>query len=375
VLLLVLILILIAFGLLVVALLSGSVLWAWVSVAVSAVAALVLIVDGLQRRAALRAARAAENDPVAAGVIDYHSPEVEAATEILPVVPPAAAARSDADSDLGRLHSGEAGGERSPSFDQGPLGQRTVAMSTRQPPGSDGGPSGATAGPPSTPGISPSVTAGGGDTSGRMGADGDRPGSEATVVVSRAERADRADRDRDRDREDGSGDAGERVALGKDRDAGVGPADREVVVRPSDPTMQGVAPADAPPPEQIVAERMALQPPTEMDLHHVGDGAGPTGDRADRSVDRAEEPAGVEVDAEAPEEQRDPAAAELVATLPDEVVVIDEQPRYHLTDCRALAAKPVIPLPVREAVELGFTPCGWCTPDTRLAERHPARAQ
>jgi hypothetical protein len=35
----------------------------------------------------------------------------------------------------------------------------------------------------------------------------------------------------------------------------------------------------------------------------------------------------------------------------------------------------VIPLPVREAVELGFTPCGWCAPDRTLAERHPARAQ
>jgi hypothetical protein len=66
----------------------------------------------------------------------------------------------------------------------------------------------------------------------------------------------------------------------------------------------------------------------------------------------------------------------VVALLPDEVLVIDEQPRYHLTGCRALASRPTIPLPVREAVELGFTPCAWCTPDRSLAERHPAaRAQ
>ena len=53
-LLLVLILVLIAFGLLVVALLSGSVLWAWGSVGVSVAAAAVLLVDWLQRRNAVK---------------------------------------------------------------------------------------------------------------------------------------------------------------------------------------------------------------------------------------------------------------------------------------------------------------------------------
>ncbi|CAA9377738.1 MAG: hypothetical protein AVDCRST_MAG66-64, partial [uncultured Pseudonocardia sp.] len=54
-LLLVLILVLIAFGLLLVGYLTSSVLWAWVSVLVSAVAALVLLSDTLQRRSAVRA--------------------------------------------------------------------------------------------------------------------------------------------------------------------------------------------------------------------------------------------------------------------------------------------------------------------------------
>ena len=54
-LLLVLILVLIAFGLLVVALLTGSVLWAWVSVGVSVAAAAVLLIDWLMRRSAVRA--------------------------------------------------------------------------------------------------------------------------------------------------------------------------------------------------------------------------------------------------------------------------------------------------------------------------------
>jgi hypothetical protein len=82
------------------------------------------------------------------------------------------------------------------------------------------------------------------------------------------------------------------------------------------------------------------------------------------------EPAGA--DGEPPEEPHDPTAAAVVATLDTEVVVIDEQPRYHVTSCRSLAGKALIPLPVREAVELGFTPCGWCSPDRTLAAQQTA---
>jgi hypothetical protein len=105
-------------------------------------------------------------------------------------------------------------------------------------------------------------------------------------------------------------------------------------VAPSDPTVHGVAPAD---------------------LAATVDEPGP-----------GEEP---------PEESREPTISAIVALLPDEVVVVDEQPRYHVAGCRALASRALIPLPVREAIELGFTPCGWCNPDRTLAERHPARAQ
>ena len=73
-----------------------------------------------------------------------------------------------------------------------------------------------------------------------------------------------------------------------------------------------------------------------------------------------------------PEEPRDADAAALVAGLDDEVLVVDELPRYHLAGCRSLNASPVIPLPAREAVELGFTPCAWCTPDRALSARHRA---
>ena len=73
-----------------------------------------------------------------------------------------------------------------------------------------------------------------------------------------------------------------------------------------------------------------------------------------------------------PEEPRDADAAALVAEVDDEVLVVDELPRYHLSGCRSLAGIPVIPLPAREAVELGFTPCAWCNPDRNLAARHRA---
>jgi len=77
---------------------------------------------------------------------------------------------------------------------------------------------------------------------------------------------------------------------------------------------------------------------------------------------------------EPPEEPRDGEIAALVAELDDEVVVVDEQPRYHLAGCRSLPGRSVIPLPAKEAVELGFTPCGWCTPDRTMAGRHQPAA-
>jgi hypothetical protein len=63
----------------------------------------------------------------------------------------------------------------------------------------------------------------------------------------------------------------------------------------------------------------------------------------------------------------------LVVDLKDEVLVIDEHPRYHLTGCSRLRGHPTIPLPHDEARADGFTPCGVCEPDHTLAERVRAR--
>jgi hypothetical protein len=63
----------------------------------------------------------------------------------------------------------------------------------------------------------------------------------------------------------------------------------------------------------------------------------------------------------------------LVVDLKDEVLVVDEHPRYHLASCRFLAGRTAVPLPLDEARVDGFTPCALCTPDRHLADRARAR--
>jgi hypothetical protein len=55
-----------------------------------------------------------------------------------------------------------------------------------------------------------------------------------------------------------------------------------------------------------------------------------------------------------------------VARMSADVVVIDGRPRYHVAGCVHLLGRPFEPLPVSEAVELGFSPCGLCEPDSAL---------
>jgi hypothetical protein len=62
-----------------------------------------------------------------------------------------------------------------------------------------------------------------------------------------------------------------------------------------------------------------------------------------------------------------PADAARVASLTTDVQVIDGRPRYHLAGCVHLLGRENEPLPVNEAVELGFTPCGLCQPATTLS--------
>ena len=88
----------------------------------------------------------------------------------------------------------------------------------------------------------------------------------------------------------------------------------------------------------------------------------------------ADEPAVPAANGDPAEEKTSPADAEVVAQLDNEVVVVDEHPRYHLTDCEWLGERATIPIAVKEARDLGFSPCGRCTPDAKLAQAHRAAA-
>ena len=101
---------------------------------------------------------------------------------------------------------------------------------------------------------------------------------------------------------------------------------------------------------------------------------------ADQAGAGASEPAGAsdlgpvelgEADADDPADEPlpqavRPADAVRVARLDNEVLVVDGRPRYHLADCTHLAGRLTEPIPVDEAVELGFSPCGLCRPVDRL---------
>lgn len=113
--------------------------------------------------------------------------------------------------------------------------------------------------------------------------------------------------------------------------------------------------------------RHAASEPVESRAHQ----APPAGEAAadyDRGNDRGND-AGLGDDdpADEPSAQYTSALdAARVARLDSDVLVIDGRPRYHLPGCVHLLGRESEPIPVGEAVELGFTPCSLCEPDTTL---------
>jgi hypothetical protein len=121
-------------------------------------------------------------------------------------------------------------------------------------------------------------------------------------------------------------------------------------------------PAAAPEPAERAVEEPAQEPA----------GAGGLGtDPADSNYDDydGDEYDDVDLPFEPPPQELSPADAALVARMSDEVLIIDERPRYHWEGCERLRGHRVEPLPVSEAVALGFTPCGRCTPASELLAR------
>ncbi|WP_213453991.1 hypothetical protein [Rhizomonospora bruguierae] len=89
--------------------------------------------------------------------------------------------------------------------------------------------------------------------------------------------------------------------------------------------------------------------------------------RGTATIPAQEAPAEEADPADEPEPQQVPAGdAARVARMSTEVLVVDGRPRYHVGGCVHLLGRAAEPLPVSEAVELGFTPCGLCEPDSAL---------
>ncbi|SCL68593.1 hypothetical protein [Micromonospora peucetia] len=130
--------------------------------------------------------------------------------------------------------------------------------------------------------------------------------------------------------------------------------------RPAGPASTGGPPAEPEIPVQHVPSTVDVdgtgwrQPPgppvTDGDVPAATPGAGPA----------------VSYDSAPPVQDVTPIEAARVARLDAEVRVVDGRPHYHLADCGYLTAREHEPLPVAEAVELGFTPCARCAPDTAL---------
>ncbi|HET9256133.1 MAG TPA: hypothetical protein VFO16_13165 [Pseudonocardiaceae bacterium] len=107
---------------------------------------------------------------------------------------------------------------------------------------------------------------------------------------------------------------------------------------------------------------------TEGELSSV---AGSSVTPSERASSPAEQPAQPQ-DNNLGEEDTDAADVLVVYDLTDEVLVVDEHPRYHLARCRLPEHERAERLPVKEARELGFTPCERCRPDKALARKHRA---
>ncbi len=95
-------------------------------------------------------------------------------------------------------------------------------------------------------------------------------------------------------------------------------------------------------------------------------GAGSNGHQAGSQHDGLDEQGDEDPPDEPPAQHTSAADVARLATLGDDVYVVDGRPRYHLGGCVHLLQRDSEPIPVGEAVDLGFTPCSLCEPDTAL---------
>ena len=124
-----------------------------------------------------------------------------------------------------------------------------------------------------------------------------------------------------------------------------------------------VTPPSAPEPEAPAEEEQTTLIPAAGDLGDPADTPDP--EPADASAETETTP-----DPDPGVEDTPEADVALLADLDDEVVVVDEHPRYHLRTCEWLGPRTTIPIGVGEARQLGFTPCDVCRPNATLVATH-----
>ena len=115
--------------------------------------------------------------------------------------------------------------------------------------------------------------------------------------------------------------------------------------------------------EPVLDEPYPPSIPQQQDAPDYGDYGADYGDRYDDDADDDEYD---EPDDEPAPQPTSPGDAARIAAMNADVYVVDGRPRYHLRGCVHLMGRESEPLPVSEAVELGFSPCGVCEPDSSL---------
>jgi hypothetical protein len=138
-------------------------------------------------------------------------------------------------------------------------------------------------------------------------------------------------------------------------------------VRTPDTAPEPPAPEPEPEPEPPAEESSAVVPPSAP----ASDGHGE--EPARRGAHEPRESPADATSGEPGEEDVEVTDLLLVVDLDDEVLVVDEHPRYHLPGCPFLAGREAIPLPMVEARTDGFTPCATCRPVRHLADTERSR--
>jgi hypothetical protein len=342
-------LVLAAFGLLIAALTTANTLFAWVSVAVSVIAAGLLVFDWLSgRRRARDAAEEAEPDPVLTRPEQPFGDETPPLTETRrrAVRREERAAQREDDRDA---HEAPAEPDDEPDFEAEPVVKRvstfTPIPAYESTPASE--PESRTEPEPRAAEPVPAEAAA--DTKSDSNADADARADTRTGA------ADTADAVSDTKADATADTVGAAVA---------GTAREDSPPNGSEPADLGEAESalTGPPRDERPAERPAGEDQPREERTAVLSGR--RAQEARRTV--------VDEHGEPGEEPTDATDLLIVTDLPDEVRVVDEHPRYHLAACTYLHDKPTIPLPVSEARQLGFTPCIRCGPDATLAARHRA---